>query len=92
MAQDSAGNSLMELKLVARSGEIFSGTVQDVVVTADGGELGILPGHTPLLAVLTPGVVRFTTAAGEKQVFQTSAGFVTVDSDEIMVVVESVFE
>ena len=47
----------MELQIVTRSGEVFKGAVEAVTVTAADGELGILPGHTPLLAALVPGVV-----------------------------------
>ncbi len=79
----------MKLQVVARSGEIFAGEVTEVVVTAVDGELGILPGHTPLLAVLVPGSLRFTTIDGQKQQLRTNNGFVTVDSDEVKVVIES---
>ncbi|WP_165496138.1 ATP synthase F1 subunit epsilon [Arcanobacterium bovis] len=78
----------MKLQVVAKSGVLFEGEVTDVVVPAADGELGILPGHTPLLAVLEPGSVRFTLVTGEKREILTSRGFVTVDSDEVMVVVE----
>ncbi len=79
----------MKLQVVAKSGILFEGEVTDAVVPAADGELGILPGHTPLLAILQPGSVRFTLSSGQEQEILTSRGFVTVDSDEIMVVVES---
>ncbi|MDR6939985.1 hypothetical protein [Arcanobacterium hippocoleae] len=79
----------MKLEVVAQAGELFSGEVSEVVVNAAAGELGILPGHTPLLAVILPGELRYRTVAGESGVIHTSNGFVTVDSDHIMVVVES---
>lgn len=79
----------MKLEVVAQSGELFSGEVSEVVVNASEGELGILPGHTPLLGVIAPGKVRYRTADGSRGEILTSNGFVTVDSDNIMVVVES---
>lgn len=79
----------MKLEVVAQSGELFSGEVSEVVVNASEGELGILPGHTPLLGVIAPGKVRYRTADGGSGEIPTSNGFVTVDSDHIMVVVES---
>ncbi len=82
----------MELQIVTRSGEVFKGAVEAVTVTAADGELGILPGHTPLLAALVPGVVKFSGAAGDEKTLRTSAGFVTVDSDTVTVVIESLEE
>lgn len=78
----------MKLSIVARNGELFEGEVTDVVVPAYEGELGILPGRAPVLAVVTPGNVRFTTASGDKQEIAIGKGFLTVDHDDIMVVVE----
>ena len=78
----------MKLQIVERSGELFKGHVSSVTVPLLDGELGILPGHTPLLAVLQPGQVRFVTNKGEEKSVQTGRGFVTLDSDEIMVVVD----
>lgn len=80
----------MRLEVVAQSGEIFSDEVAEVVVNAAEGELGILPGHTPLLGAIMPGKVRYKTIAGNKGEIVTSNGFVVVDSDNITVVVESV--
>lgn len=79
----------MKLEIVARTGELFRGEVAQVTLNAAGGEIGILPHHTPLLAVINPGVVRYTLEDGSVHEVQTSEGFVTVDSDEITVVVES---
>lgn len=79
----------MKLDIVARSGVLFDGEATSVVVPALDGELGILPGHTPLLAVLNPGTVRFTKADGTEGAFTTTRGFVTVDTDVVSIVVDS---
>lgn len=79
----------MDLHIVSRTGSIFHGAVSSVVVPAVNGEIGFLPRHTPLLAVLVPGTVRFTTDSGEKRVFETARGLVTLDNDEIMVLVDA---
>ncbi|MFY9263730.1 MAG: F0F1 ATP synthase subunit epsilon [Actinomycetaceae bacterium] len=77
----------MKLTIVSRSGGLFEGEVTDVVVPAYNGEMGILPKRSPILAVLNPGVVRFTTPDGKKLRANTGLGLLTVDNDEIMVVV-----
>ncbi|USR79722.1 ATP synthase F1 subunit epsilon [Arcanobacterium pinnipediorum] len=79
----------MKLEIVARAGEIFSGTVKEIVVPAYDGELGILPGRAPILAVLKPGTVRYVTQTGEREEIRVGKGFLTVDHDEVMIVVEN---
>lgn len=79
----------MNLEIVSRTGTIFHGDVKDVVVPAAEGQLGILPGHTPLLAILVPGTVRFTQADGTEYTFNTTRGFVTLEDDQVMVVVDA---
>ena len=79
----------MKLQIVSRTGAIFEGDVSEVVVPAVEGELAILPGHTPLLAILVPGTVRFATSDGIRHTFETTNGLVTLEDDEIVVVVDA---
>lgn len=79
----------MKLQIVSRTGAIFDGDVSEVVLPATDGELGILPGHTPLLAILVPGTVRFVTSDGVRHTFETTNGLVTFEEDEIIVVVDA---
>lgn len=80
----------MKLNIVARTGDLFDGEVTDIVVPAYEGELGILPGRAPVLAVVLPGTVRFTTTSGEKREIEVGKGFLTVDHDDVMIVVEDI--
>ncbi|WP_216379187.1 ATP synthase F1 subunit epsilon [Arcanobacterium phocae] len=79
----------MKLDIVARSGVLYSGEVSEIVVPAYDGELGILPGRAPVLSVVMPGPVRFVTSTGDKQEIVVGKGFLTVDHDAVMVVVEN---
>ncbi|MFP7696900.1 F0F1 ATP synthase subunit epsilon [Trueperella sp. LYQ143] len=79
----------MKLDVVARSGVLFSGEVSSVVVPAYNGEMGILPGREPIMAVVHKGTVRFVRSDGVAQSINIGAGFVTVDEDHISVVVEN---
>ncbi len=79
----------MKLQVVSPLGELFVGEVTEVIVPAMDGEMGILAGHTPLMAVLNPGMVRFTDLDDQRYRIETGKGFVTVDSDNVMVVVET---
>lgn len=57
---------------------VFSGYVKSLQVTGAIGELGIYPGHTPLLTSIEPGLVSLVTPKGEQQVIYLSGGIVEV--------------
>ena len=61
---------------------------RSVARTIDG-ELGILPGHTPILCVLAEGEVR-VNADGSWRSAQIDGGFLSVDHDRVTIIAESV--
>ncbi|MFC5280879.1 F0F1 ATP synthase subunit epsilon [Arcanobacterium canis] len=77
----------MQLQVVARTGELYSGEVSSVTLPSYEGDMTILPGHTPVLAVLVPGTVRYRTTTDQGEI-DTARGFVTVDHDKVLVVVD----
>ncbi|MCI7551237.1 MAG: hypothetical protein MSS97_02755 [Arcanobacterium sp.] len=89
MAQDSTGYALMKLEIVARSGPLFEGEVSEIVVPAESGELGILAGHTPLMAILSAGSVRYTPTGRSPESIEIERGMITFDSDIALVVADS---
>ena len=56
-----------------------------LIATAEAGELGIYPQHTPLLTNLKPGDVRIQTEDGEEQVIFVSGGILEVTPKKITV-------
>ncbi|MBL8482857.1 MAG: F0F1 ATP synthase subunit epsilon [Rhodocyclaceae bacterium] len=48
----------VHVDIVSAEEQIFSGLAEFVVLPGEAGELGILPGHTPLLTRIRPGAVR----------------------------------
>ena len=48
----------VHVDVVSAEEEIFSGLAEFVALPGESGELGILPGHTPLLSRIRPGAVR----------------------------------
>jgi F-type H+-transporting ATPase subunit epsilon len=67
-----------QLEIVSAEGSIFSGLVESVIANGEYGELGIIPGHAPLLTVLKPGEVQFTRQGGEKESYYVSGGMLEV--------------
>ena len=49
----------ISLTIVTRDRRIVDAQVDEVILPGTDGELGILPGHTPLLTVLKVGVLAY---------------------------------
>lgn len=68
----------MHCDIVSAEEEIFSGRVTLVSVTGTVGELGIMPGHAPLLTGIRPGPVKLHFDNGTEEVFFASGGYLEV--------------
>ncbi|MBT3626412.1 MAG: F0F1 ATP synthase subunit epsilon [Gammaproteobacteria bacterium] len=75
--------------IVSAEQEIFAGQVEMVVASGTIGELGILPGHTPLLSGVKPGPVRLILEGGEEQIFFASGGFIEVQPTSITILADT---
>lgn len=83
----------LNVELVASDRKVWSGAAREVSAPSADGQIGILAGHTPLLAVLRPGVVKVSTAPGQTVVeAHVSGGFVSVDSNVVTIVVDDIDE
>ena len=76
----------LNVSVVSATSEIWSGEAAQVVAKTVEGEIGILGGHEPLLALLASGEVRVTTAGGEKVTVDAEDGFLSVDHDTVTIV------
>ena len=79
----------MHCDIVSAEKEIFSGPVTMVIATGTLGELGILPGHAPLLTGIKPGPVRLQFENGEEDVFFASGGFLEVQPNVVTVLADT---
>ena len=75
--------------IVSAEEEIFSGRVTIVTATGTLGELGIMPGHAPLLTGIRPGPVRLTLDGGEQEVFFASGGYLEVQPGVVTVLADT---
>ena len=78
------------LDIVSAEREIFSGVVEMVVATGELGEIGITPGHAPLLTVLKPGEIRVTLQGGTEDVYYVSGGMLEVQPYYVTVLADTV--
>ena len=79
----------LTVSLVAADREVWSGTARSVVAKTAEGDIGILPGHEPVLALLVPGVVRIDATESGPVVAAVHGGFFSVDSNAVAILAET---
>ena len=77
----------IQLEVVTPERRVLAEPVDMVTVPGLGGELGILPGHTPLISQLQTGVLTYVQD-GKSFTLQVSGGFVEVRDDHVSVLAE----
>jgi F-type H+-transporting ATPase subunit epsilon len=75
----------VHVDIVSAEREIFSGQAEMVFAPAVLGEVGIAPGHAPLLTRLGPGEVRLKLADNSEQAFYISGGLLEVQPRTVTV-------
>lgn len=79
----------VQCDIVSAEKQLFSGLVEMVVASGSEGDLGILPGHAPLLTGLNPGPVRIIKQGGEEEVFYVNGGFLEVQPKVVTVLADT---
>ncbi len=67
------------ISLVTPERVLIEGRATEVILRTGEGDAAFLPGHTPLVGTLQPGVVRVVPAEGEEQRVAVHGGFVQVE-------------
>lgn len=76
------------VNMVSADRQLFSGKVVSIAATTVTGEIGVLAGHTPLLAMLKPGQVRLTLEDGKEEVIYVSGGFLEVQPGQTVILAD----
>ena len=77
--------STIQVDIVSAEKEIFSGEAEMVFAPAAMGEVGIAPGHTPLVTRLAAGEVRVKKADGSEEGFYVSGGMLEIQPKVVTV-------
>lgn len=80
--------STIQVDVVSAEAEVFSGQAEFVSLPGESGELGILPGHTPLITRIKPGAVRIQNGQNEELVF-VAVGILEVQPNKITVLADT---
>ncbi|MBQ0012533.1 MAG: ATP synthase F1 subunit epsilon [Clostridiales bacterium] len=85
MANSEVQQNKMILKVVSPYEVFYEGEVDRVVIPASDGQFGILPGHSPYVVALMPGITRFDIGE-EKKSFVISEGYAEVARHTVLIV------
>ena len=76
----------LKVSLVSADAEVWSGEASLVVAKTVEGEIGIMSGHEPILAILAEGQVRITQADGTKVLANAQDGFLSMEGSQLTIV------
>jgi F-type H+-transporting ATPase subunit epsilon len=76
----------LKVSLVSADQEVWSGEAKQIVARTTEGEIGILAGHEPLLAILAAGEVRVTLVEGNVITANAEDGFLSVENNNVTIV------
>jgi F-type H+-transporting ATPase subunit epsilon len=77
---------VLRVELVAADKAVWSGEAKMVIAKTVEGEIGLLAGHEPMLAILSSGEVRITLLDGDKLTANAEDGFLSVEHDVVTIV------
>ncbi|AWB59371.1 MULTISPECIES: F0F1 ATP synthase subunit epsilon [unclassified Colwellia] len=78
----------VNLNVVSAEEELFSGSISSLQITGSEGELGIMPGHAPLLTSLKPGMARIVKEDGVEEIIYLSGGMLEVQPNNVTVLAD----
>lgn len=79
----------LQVEIVAADHFVWSGPAKLVKARSVDGEIGVLPGHVPMLSVLAAGDLEIDPVSASRFTVQIDGGFFSVDSDRVVIVVDN---
>ena len=79
----------IKVDVVSAEEQIFSGQAKFVSLPGESGELGILPGHTPLITRIKPGAVRIEAENGDEEFVFVAGGILEGQPDLVTVLADT---
>lgn len=77
--------AMLQVDVVSAEKSMFSGEAKFVVLPGESGELGILPGHTPLISRIRPGTMKIELADGSEEIIFVAGGILEVQPGKVTV-------
>ncbi|MFF5993895.1 F0F1 ATP synthase subunit epsilon [Lysinibacillus sp. KU-BSD001] len=77
------------VNIVTPDGPVYDAEVAMVIAKTTSGEMGVLPGHIPMVAPLAIGAVKLKTEGGQTELAAVNGGFIEVRPDKISILASS---
>ena len=77
------------VNIVTPDGPVYDSEVTMVIAKTTSGEIGVLPGHIPMVAPLAVGAVKLKKEGGQTELAAVSGGFIEVRPDNISILAPS---
>lgn len=78
----------LHVEVVSAARTVWSGESSNIIAKTVDGDMGILPGHAPVLAVLAPSAVEVQTESGDREVIAVGTGFISVADGRVSILSE----
>ncbi len=75
----------LKVEVVSADRQVWAGDAINIIARTTEGDLGILPGHEPLMAALVPCVVAIVTSDGRSETLAVDGGFISVAEGRVYV-------
>ena len=75
----------LEVNVVAADREVWAGEAKRVIARTLDGEIGILPGHEPVLGVVADGEARILAPGEDTIRVKADGGFLSVENNRVII-------
>ncbi len=75
----------LKVEIVSADRQVWAGDVINIIARTTEGDIGILPGHEPLMAALVPSVVNIVTSDGRSETLAVDGGFISVAEGNVWI-------
>ena len=75
----------LKLEIVSADRQVWAGDVINIIARTTEGDIGILPGHEPVMAALVPCVVDIVTSDGRSETLAVDGGFISVAEQHVWI-------
>ncbi|GEB23400.1 MAG: F0F1 ATP synthase subunit epsilon [Brevibacterium aurantiacum] len=77
--------AVLDVNVVAADQEVWVGEAKRVIARTSDGDIGILPGHEPVLGVVADGEARILTTSEETIRVKADGGFLSVENNRVII-------
>jgi F-type H+-transporting ATPase subunit epsilon len=78
----------MEVQVVSAERVVWSGQSTNIIARTTDGDIGILPGHEPVLAILVPSAVEIYSADNHREIVAVDGGFISFGQGRVSILSE----